>query len=72
MTSELWQVQHTFVCDKTFLHRRQQAKTDETGRVMLAEKEDNADNGFCAEKVTWIQPFPEVRNFNNLLSYSPY
>lgn len=72
LTPEVWQIQHTFVWDKQFKHRRQQAMTDENGRVQLSAKEGNDSNGFCAEKVTWIQPFPRIMNFNPLLEYNPY
>lgn len=72
LTPEVWQVQHTFVWDKLMKHRRQQAKTDETGRVVLAAKEDVDEFGFCAERVTWIQPFPSVTDFNTMLYYNPY
>ena len=73
MTPEIWQVTHTFVWDKHMKHRRQQAKTDETGRVSLGPKEGVDSFGFCADTVTWVQPFPVTSDFNQgILFYSPY
>jgi len=78
LTPDVWSVTHSFAADQSFHHRRQRAKTDSEGIVQQKEQSTSGlstaegETGHCAERVMWVQPFPNKTDFYSLLEFNPY